>query len=191
MREATLAARRALPSADRTAHSFEIARRVVSLEAFVRARCIALYAPMGAEVETDPIARTAHELGKRTAFPRVQRGDRLLEWASCAFSELVPGALGTREPPVTAPNVDPSSLDLVLVPGVAFDLRCRRLGRGGGYYDATLARLPPAVLRLGLAFEVQLVDEVPAEPHDAQLDAVVTEARVVFRLPPGPAAGRS
>jgi 5-formyltetrahydrofolate cyclo-ligase len=191
MREAVLAARRALTASDRAERSDRIARRVLALDAFERAGCVALYAPIGAEVETDAIARAAAENGKRTAYPRLSASDRAMTFARCAPSALVTGAYGTLEPPASAPVVDSAALDLVIVPGVAFDPLCRRVGRGRGHYDATLARLPPSTLRIGLAFELQVVDEVPSEPHDALLDAVVTEARVLFRLPPGPATGRS
>jgi 5-formyltetrahydrofolate cyclo-ligase len=71
----------------------------------------------------------------------------------------------------------------VLVPGVAFDARGRRLGRGRGHYDATLAGLPASARRVGLAFELQIVSAVPQEPHDALLDTIVTEARVLVPLP--------
>ena len=73
-----------------------------------------------------------------------------------------------------------ADLDLVLVPGVAFDGAGRRLGRGAGHYDATLAALGPRGRAVGLAFEAQLLAEVPCEAHDAHLDALVTEARVAL-----------
>jgi 5-formyltetrahydrofolate cyclo-ligase len=83
--------------------------------------------------------------------------------------------------------VPPSEIDCVVVPGVAFSPEGWRLGRGGGYYDATLAALPRA-LRVGVAFEVQLVPTVPREPHDVALDAVVTESRLLTFERPRPAA---
>ena len=140
---------------------------------------------------TDAIAAACLVQGKLTAYPRLTSSERALAYAVCAPSDLIPGLLGTREPPRLAPSADPSRLDLVLVPGVAFDLQCRRLGRGRGHYDATLAQLSGRAVRVGLAFELQLVAEVPFEPHDAPVDAVVTEARVVFRLPPDRSTGRS
>ncbi len=73
------------------------------------------------------------------------------------------------------------SIDLIAVPGVAFDASGRRLGRGGGYYDATLAQLPAGAVRVGLAFEVQIVPSVPDEQHDATLDTVVTERMIYGR----------
>jgi 5-formyltetrahydrofolate cyclo-ligase len=84
-----------------------------------------------------------------------------------------------REPPPDLPAVPLSEIELVLVPGVAFDGSGRRLGRGRGHYDATLAALSPAAVRIGLAFELQIVAAVPCEPHDMPLDAIVTERRVL------------
>jgi 5-formyltetrahydrofolate cyclo-ligase len=190
VREAALSARRALSAPERAARSEQIARHVLALDVFERAQTIAVYAALGAEVDTTLIAAGAESRGKRLAFPRAA-GERGLAFSLATLETLVLGPFGTREPPPGAPLVEPSSLGLVLVPGVAFDLQCRRLGRGRGHYDATLAALPAGVARIGLAFEVQLVDEVPLEPHDVVLDAVVTESRVVFRLPSGAATGRS
>jgi 5-formyltetrahydrofolate cyclo-ligase len=183
LREALLAARRRLPAEDRAVRSRLAAERVVSLEAFARARTVALYAPMGAEVDTADIASAAARHGKRVAYPRIDARDRVLAFASCSPDELVPGGFRSREPPATAPVIPLSAIDLIVVPGVAFDPRCRRLGRGRGHYDATLVSLDPAAARIGLAFELQIVAEVPEEPHDAPLDAVVTESRIVLRLP--------
>ena len=67
----------------------------------------------------------------------------------------------------------------MLVPGVAFDLGGRRLGYGGGYYDRLLPLLPPRAARVAGAFEIQLVERVPAAPHDVAVDAIVTESRIV------------
>lgn len=185
LREAMLAARRHLAAEDRAARSHLIASRVLSLDAFQRARTIALYAAMGAEVDPAEIARAAEGLGKRIAYPRIGSAQRALEFALATPPEFVPGRYRSREPPASAPVLPASEIDLIVVPGVAFDPRCRRLGRGRGHYDATLVLLRPDALRVGLAFDVQLVPEVPQEPHDAPLDAVVTESRL-FGL-----AGRS
>jgi 5-formyltetrahydrofolate cyclo-ligase len=138
---------------------------------------------MGAEVDTAEIAQAGATRGKRLAYPRLLEGDRALGFAACQADALLPGALRTREPPPGAPVVPLGEVDLVLVPGVAFDARGRRLGRGRGHYDATLAGLPASARRVGLAFELQIVSAVPQEPHDALLDTIVTEARVLVPLP--------
>jgi 5-formyltetrahydrofolate cyclo-ligase len=83
------------------------------------------------------------------------------------------------EPPPGSPEVGLDEIDCVLVPGVAFSEDGLRLGRGGGYYDATLARMARAV-RVGLAFDRQIVPALPREAHDASLDAVVSETRTLL-----------
>jgi 5-formyltetrahydrofolate cyclo-ligase len=187
LRDTVIVARLRLSPEERAALSHAVAERVVVLDAFVRARTVALYAPMGAEVDTAEIARIGASLGKRLAYPRLLEGDRALGFAACHADALLPGALRTREPPPGAPAISPGEIDLVLVPGVAFDARGRRLGRGRGHYDATLAGLPASARRVGLAFELQIMSVIPQERHDALLDVIVTEARVIVPMPPAEA----
>ena len=80
-----------------------------------------------------------------------------------------------------APTVPVEELDLILVPGVAFDKKCNRLGRGGGFYDRFLDSVPPIVKTCGVSFEAQVVRLVPTRPHDRALDAVITESRLILR----------
>ncbi len=182
LRARAMAARARLSPQERAEASRAAAERMAGLPAFARARTVALYAPLGAEMDTAEIGRCALAAGKAVVFPRAVPGERRLAFAACRMDETVPGPLGAREPPPGAPAVALAGIELVIVPLVAFDASARRLGRGGGHYDATLAALPRSTARVGLAFEVQRVPEVPAEPHDALLDAVVTERRVL--LPP-------
>jgi len=194
LRARLTAERRALPPEERARRSHAIALRVAGLPAFVRARTVALYAAMGAEVDTGELARRAAEAGKTVAWPRlvpdIEPGTaklaRRLEFAPCAASELVDGPRATHQPPPEAAAVDPGSIDLVCVPGVGFDLALRRLGRGGGHYDATLPALARAG-RVGLAFDLQIVAALPAEPHDIAVDLVAPESRL---LEPPPRPGR-
>jgi 5-formyltetrahydrofolate cyclo-ligase len=178
-----LAGRARVPPDVRAAASQAIGERLESLPAWRSARTVALHAAMGAEVETADLARRALLAGKRVVWPRVATSGPTsgpaMEFAECAASGLVAGATRALEPPASAPVVPGPEVDLICVPGVAFDERGGRLGRGRGHYDATLARLPRSAFRVGLAFESQIVPAVPAEPHDERLDAVVTEARVL------------
>jgi 5-formyltetrahydrofolate cyclo-ligase len=98
--------------------------------------------------------------------------------ARCTPAELVQGRFGAREPPPGRGGVPLTEVDCVIVPGLAFAPDGRRLGRGGGHYDATLAAMPRA-LRVGVAFDAQLVRAVPHEAHDAFLDALATESRLL------------
>ena len=186
LRERLLAARARVPPEERAAASRAIAERLESLPAWREARTVALYAAMGAEVDTAELARRALSAGKRIAWPRLAPSGPAMEFAACASAELVMGPARALEPPHSAPPVPIDTIDLVVVPGVAFDARGGRLGRGRGHYDATLAQFPRGTFRVGLAFESQLVSAVPSEPQDEPLDAVVTEARV---LPAGDGHG--
>ncbi len=177
---AELSARRARLGADeRAAHAEAIAARIDGLPAFRDAGTIALYAAMGAEVDATRLTGAALVRGVRVVFPRAVPGSRRLAFAVCDPADLVRGPFGAAEPPPGAPEVDLAEIGCVVLPGVAFSLDGLRLGRGGGHYDATLAAMPAAA-RVGVSFEAQLVPALPREPHDARLDAVVTEARTLL-----------
>jgi 5-formyltetrahydrofolate cyclo-ligase len=159
--------------------------RVEAIPGFLGAKVLGLYAPFPTEVDVDPIANRALARGVRLAYPRVILGERKLAYAEGAPGRLVPGELGTLQPPPDAPEVALADIDCVIVPGVGFAADGHRLGRGGGHYDATLAAMPRA-LRVGVAFDLQVVPEVPREPHDEPLDVVATDQRVlVFSLRQG------
>jgi 5-formyltetrahydrofolate cyclo-ligase len=175
-----LVARRAQLGADeRAAHAAAIAARIGDLSAFRDAGTVALYAALGAEVDATRITGAALVRGARVVFPRAVPGSRRLAFARCDPADLVRGPLGVAEPPPGAPEVDLAEIGCVVLPAVAFSLDGLRLGRGGGYYDATLAAMPGAA-RVGVAFELQIVPVLPREPHDVRLDAVVTEARTLL-----------
>lgn len=182
LRSELIAARARLTQEERALHSAAIAEQVAALPLLAAARTIALYAPLGTEVDALEIAR---RLGRiRLVYPRALTNSRRLIFARCEPGELVRGPLGAREPPPRAPEVDAADVDCVVIPGIGFSADGGRLGRGGGYYDTTLADMPRAG-RVGVAFELQVVPALPREPHDATLDVLVTEARVL-RFERGP-----
>src|SRR5262249_40038637 len=96
-------------------------------------------------------------------------------------AEVAPGYQGIPEPRSSCPVVAPAAVDWVLVPGIAFTTDGGRLGYGGGFYDRLLPLFTPGVARIAGAFEVQIVDRVPAAPHDHTVDTVVTELRILKR----------
>jgi 5-formyltetrahydrofolate cyclo-ligase len=156
-----------------------IADRVEALPAFRDAGVVALYAALGTEVDVTELARRALARGASVVFPRALPVERRLVFARCAPGELVKGPLGAGEPPAAAPRVAPAEIGCVVLPGIGFSEDGLRLGRGGGYYDATLKDMP-GVPRVGVAYDVQVVPALPREPHDAALDAVVTESRTLL-----------
>lgn len=178
LRAELIASRAKLALEERSRLSRVVAERLAALPPFRDATVVALYAPLGTEVDSAEMARAALARGATVVYPRAVPGERRLVFARCDRSELVRGPLGAGEPPPGARVVPLDELGCVVMPGVAFSEDGLRLGRGGGYYDATL-RVAPAAARVGVAFDIQVVRSLPREPHDAQLDAVVTEARTL------------
>lgn len=181
LRSELIAARARLGSPERQAASAVIAERLAALEPFRAAETVGLYAPLGTEVDVGPIAVAVLARGGRVAFPRSVNGERRLAFCACNLGELVRGPLGAGEPPLVAREVPLAEIQCFVIPGVGFSRDGLRLGRGGGYYDVTLKQAPGAV-RIGVAFDLQLRPELPREPHDVPLDAVVTE-RETLRFP--------
>ena len=177
-RRTVLSRRDALTAVERAASSDKIADAVAQLLAQQPAGAIiALYAPKGTEVDTARIDAFCRACHLRVVYPRIVGGERRLAMHEAAIEELVPATFGLREPLATAPVVELADVAVVIVPGLAFDRAGGRIGWGRGYYDVTLVAAP-AALRIGLAFECQIVDRVPHDPHDALVHYVVTEAAI-------------
>jgi 5-formyltetrahydrofolate cyclo-ligase len=179
LRAELIAARARLGAAERLAASEAIAGRLAALESCRAAATVGLYASLGTEVDSAPVARAVLARGGRVAYPRTVPGDRRLAFCACSPDELVRGPLGAGEPPPGAREVPLSEIACFVIPGVGFSRDGLRLGRGGGYYDVTLKQVPGAA-RLGVGFDLQLVEALPREPHDVPLDAVVTESRTLL-----------
>lgn len=178
MRVLAREARRALAPAERAAASADICRRVLDLIDGREVRTVLGYVATAEEADPARLLDVLRARRIRVALPRVEAPLRLaLHW-SAEGDALVPGAFGILEPAEEAPLADAGEIDLVLVPGVAFDPACNRLGHGGCFYDNLLPLARPDALKVGLAFDVQLVEEIPAEDHDVPLDFVVTPAGV-------------
>ncbi|WP_043829187.1 5-formyltetrahydrofolate cyclo-ligase [Muricoccus aerilatus] len=137
---------------------------------------VAGFWPMGHEIDIRPLLRALEGRGHRLCLPRTPKRGLPLDFRAFAFGDAMDkGPFGTLQPLAEAAPLTPG---FVIVPLLAFDGAGRRLGYGGGYYDRTLAALP-GVPTLGVAFACQEMDEVPAGPLDAPLDAVATEAGVM------------
>lgn len=176
----TLLARRRGVDADaaRTAAA-RVAERVIAAPEFRAARRLALYAPIGAELDTRPIFEAARRHGKGRLLPRIASGATLHFALIEDWSDLLAGSLGVPEPPRASPAVTLTGGDLVLLPGIAFDWSGHRLGRGGGHYDRTFGpegRRGPTLF--GLGFDFQLLAEIPTGPADRSVDVVITESTI-------------
>lgn len=138
---------------------------------------VAMYAALPDEPDVDPLLAHLASQG-RLALPRVD-GDQLRLHLVSAHNKLDTGSFHIREPSDLDPPVDPADLALLVLPGRAFDRAGRRLGRGGGHYDRLVARLPPSIHRLGVAFNEQIVAVVPTEATDQTVHRVVTPDSVL------------
>ncbi len=135
-------------------------------------RCIAIYAPLPHEINLLPLLREYPQ--HRYVFPLCLPG-RQLQFRQVRNTEtdLVPGAMNIPEPAPHTTIVPPQEIDILIVPGVAFTPEGTRLGYGGGYYDRFIPQCPRARV-LALAFEEQLVAELPTEPHDLRIPELIT-----------------
>jgi 5-formyltetrahydrofolate cyclo-ligase len=187
LREKLLAARRHC-SAETCLHlSLLVQERFLAGETYRRANAVGLYSPVLNEVHTELVARRCLAEGKRLVYPRVRGA--LLEFVEVgALDELAPGAFGVGEPTGGGVMIL-DDLDVLVVPGVAFDDDGFRLGYGKGYYDRALAGCAARLERVGFAYEFQVVAELPADHHDCRLTQLVTEQRLL-RFPAELPAGR-
>lgn len=162
---------RLLTPDERAAASERLFRGVEALPAFAAAGTVALFCALGDEPDTLPVLRRWAQ-HKRLAVPRVE-GDRMRFYLYDPAT-LCPGAFGIAEPGPGAVRCDPAQIDLIVVPGVAFTRGGGRMGRGRGYYDKYLAQPDVRAVKVGVCYAHQVVEALPAEPHDVAMDCVIS-----------------
>jgi 5-formyltetrahydrofolate cyclo-ligase len=175
-----LARRASLDPAQRDTWSKRIEERLADLDVWRGAAVVHTYVgAVQGEVATRGIVERALREGKTVVSPRVRWKPRGLDsFAIRSLDDLVEGSRGLWEPdPARAIPVDDAELDVVLVPGIAFDRRGWRIGFGAGLYDRFLARV--AAPSVALAFSLQILDSLPVEPHDEPVDWIVTEGETI------------
>jgi 5-formyltetrahydrofolate cyclo-ligase len=170
-----------MPREQSRAKAEALAERALSWPPMAEARRVMVYLSMAGEAGTGALIERLLEAGVDVAGPRVDWNARTITPARITdvMADVVQGNLGVPEPAPSAPGVALETIDVVLVPALAFDLRGFRLGRGAGFYDRFLADKRRKGLALGFGLEAQLAPRVPTEPHDARLDALATERRVL------------
>ncbi|WP_295165404.1 5-formyltetrahydrofolate cyclo-ligase [Selenomonas sp. F0473] len=181
LRREMLKLRRAVPAEGRARADETIRTKAMALTPLREAETVMLYASTPEEIDLFPMMEALLRQGKRVVLPYIV-GKGLMEVRSIPRADaLVEGAFGIPAPDLarSAP-VSPEEIDVVIVPGAAFTPDGGRLGLGGGYYDRFLPRAANA-LRIALAYDVQIVTEVPTAPHDAYVDYILTERRLMRR----------
>jgi len=177
LREQVCARVQNISTAARVAASAQLRAQLMEQPVGATARSVLLFAPLPDEPHLWPLLNEAIAAGKTVALPAFVPGTsrymarQIIDLAH----DIVAGHFGIREPLPTCPEVPFNRLDLVLVPGVAFDTRGARLGRGKGFYDRLLAHVRGT--KCGVAFEEQIVDAVPVGPLDIRLNCILTPTR--------------
>ena len=159
-------------------NSVKIVETFTALEAYKKAEILLAYVDAKREVETRLLMAQAWKDGKKVAAPRVD-GDGIMHYYYLnSLEELESGSFGIMEPKEECPICE-TEKGLLLMPGVAFDIHCHRVGYGGGYYDRYLEK-HPGLLHIALAFEFQVFESVPFEEHDILPEMIVTEERILL-----------
>jgi 5-formyltetrahydrofolate cyclo-ligase len=163
--------------AARTALSAQIRDRLKEQAIWKNAGAVLFFSPLPDELDLWPLLEDALAGGKIAALPRFNPAAK--SYIACRVqnlrSEIVTGEFGIREPAARCAGIPLDRLDLILVPGVAFDLQGRRLGRGRGFYDHLLADVRG--VKCGITFDEQMVNDVPAGPSDVRMNFILTPTR--------------
>lgn len=183
LRKNILAARNTLTQQEIETKSRAIQQHLLALEQLQKHQVIFVYVSFRSEVATLALIDELLEMGKTVIVPITRIKEKRLDAVHITnrLTDLIPGYCNIPEPTetlCTTAAVAPEKIETILLPGSVFDERGGRFGYGGGYYDRFLAQVPTAT-RIGLAFELQIIDKAPLQEHDELLDLVVTEDRVI------------
>lgn len=184
--------RDAIPPDKKRLKEAAIEKRLFSLKEFKKADTILLYVSFRSEVNTMNYLEDVITLRKKLVLPRVDSRHRVLRLFEVKkIEELSPGYMGILEPGIRKEREMPlCQIDLIIIPGTGFDINGHRLGYGGGYYDRLLnygskqlAKVKERIITIALAFEEQIGDKIPVEPHDIKVDMIITDQRVIHCKP--------
>ncbi len=173
---------RALGEEERQNLSKIACAHAATLGAYRQAGTILAYQPIRGECSPMPLVALARREGKRVAFPLCVENRGLALYLARCEEDFLQGAYGIREPnPARCGHIMPDEIDFALIPGLAFDRACNRLGRGAGYYDRLLENFHGA--KAGLAYSCQLFPCIPAGEWDVRMDFVVTNDGIIVKNP--------
>ena len=187
LRQTMLTKRRALGAGEAARWSKQITESLLANSSFCKAKVIMAYAPLRNEVDTELLLQAAFKQQKQVLLPVAEWEKRQLRPVAVQSypAGLVPGRYGILEPAEGGESPWPvEKIDLVIVPGVAFDVAGYRLGYGQGFYDRFLGRIPPQTEVVGVAYNFQVVKTVYPEKHDVTVPVIVTEKGIIS-LPGG------
>jgi 5-formyltetrahydrofolate cyclo-ligase len=181
IRNTILKRRDDIPQVIRTNKNLIIKTTLFSLTEFMRAEVVLFYASFSSEVETLTLIEESLAMGKRVVLPKVKTKQRTVALSEIKdIDELSFGYMGIPEPEVSVEHtLSLPEVSLIVIPGVAFDCSCNRIGYGGGYYDMLLVERKKETPIIALAYEEQIVDSIPSEPHDVKMQMIITDKRII------------
>lgn len=181
LREKVLSQRAALTPEERGNYSQRIQSIVTQTHEFQKASTIMLFMNFRDEVETTELAQKVLDLGKCLILPRcAPKGVLIPAIIEDLERDIAPGMWGIREPKKEGLiEINPETIDCIVVPGAAFDAQGNRLGYGGGFYDRFFERVKEGTPRIALAFHCQIVDSIPVEVYDKKVNMLITEQGIM------------
>jgi 5-formyltetrahydrofolate cyclo-ligase len=180
LRDLVLGRRDAMAGDERRAAGAALRARLTAVPTVADASAVFCFASFRSEIDTAPFISWCLARGVAVGVPRIVGPHHMEAFAvGGERRDLAPGSFGIPEPRAGLPPVEPAAFDVVIVPGSAFDREGGRMGYGGGFYDTFLARMRADAERIGICFDLQVVDRVPREPHDLCVDLIVTETRTI------------
>jgi len=176
------ALRKAHERSEAATKSREIKFKLFALDNFSNAKIVSFYLSMETEVQTGEMVQEALDMGKKVAVPYIdtETDGLILSEIKDIERELAPGPHKILQPLMEYLRpISLNQVDLIAVPGLAFDMRRNRLGFGKGYYDRLLAQKTTRTISVGLAFHFQVLEEIPTSSHDVPMDLVITEKGLI------------
>lgn len=179
LRNEVLSRRNALSIEARKIKDERIGKLLSALSEFAEAGTILFYASFRSEVDTFELLKNSISKNKTVVLPRVDmQNSSLTLYKIRTLEDLEPGCFGISEPrPEEDRLINPEAIDIMIIPGVAFDEHCNRVGYGKGFYDRLLSRKKAPAY--ALAYEEQILGRVPAETHDIKMDKIITDKRII------------
>ncbi len=184
LKKQKLGLRDKLPVELQEQYSSRIIKHVLEMDLFKRAATVFIYVDFRSEVKTQSLINTMFSLGKKVVVPvtLLDERDLLPVQIRNLESDLVPGYASILEPveSIRITNyISPESIDIIFLPGSVFDESGGRMGYGGGFYDRFVSGKAPQAHRVGLCYELQMVQKAPLQDHDERMDTIVTEKRII------------
>ncbi len=184
LRQETLLKRDAIPENIKEEKDTAIRQGIIRLPEFTDAKTIFFYASFRSEADTIEMIKISLSQGKQVILPKVDKENKKLKLYEIKdMNELAKGYMGILEPSVSEERLTGlDDIDLVIIPGGAFDVSGNGLGYGAGFYDRLLAGMKKKIPIIAPAYEEQIVDNIPSEPHDVKVNKIVTERRVISAI---------